>query len=114
MMLHFLDPGTRRGVPNHTMLSNNQAARIDSRLIPSVESAIREFERDGGQLTVFSSFGEDPLQGSPTLAAQREAEFHRQYPEFQEFFHTVANGDHFLFREGILCFIDISTRLSTN
>ena len=95
------------------MLNNNQAARIDSRLIPSVESAIQEFERNGGQLTVFSSFGEDPLQGNHILAAQREAEFYRRYPDFQEFFHTVANGDYFLFREGILCFIDISTRLST-
>ena len=96
------------------MFNNNQAAQIDSRLIPQVESAVREFETNGGQLTVFSSFGEDPLQGSPTLAAQREAEFYRHHPDFQEFFHTVVNGDYFLFREGILCFIDISTRLSTN
>ena len=96
------------------MLNNNQAARIDLRLIPSVESAIQEFERNGGQLTVFSSFGEDLLQGNRTLTAQREAEFYRRFPNFHEFFHTVANSDYFLFCEGILCFIDISTRLSTN
>ena len=59
------------GPPN-----NNQAAR----LIPSVDSTVHDFERNRGQLTLFSSFGEDPLQGSPNLAAQREAEFYRQHP----------------------------------
>ena len=48
---------------------------ISPRLIPSVGSAVRDLESNGGQLTLFSSFGKDPLQGSPTLAAQREAEF---------------------------------------
>jgi len=73
------------------LLNNNQAAQIDSRPIPSVESAMHEFERNGGQLTVFSSFGEDLLQESLTLAAQWETTFYRQHPDFQEFFHTVAN-----------------------
>lgn len=69
------DLGTRRGVPIHTMHNNNQASRIDSRLIPNVESVVQEFERNGGQLTVFSSFGEDPhreialwlLRGKPNF-----------------------------------------------
>ena len=96
------------------MLNNNQAVNIDPRLLPDEESAVRGFEANGGQLTVFSCFGEDPLQGSPSLLAQRETEFHRRFPDFTDFFHTVVNGDYYLFREGILCFIDISRRLSTH
>ena len=96
------------------MLGENQAVKIDSGLLPDVESAVYEFEANGGQLTVFSCFGEDPLQGSPSLAARREAEFHRRFPDFSEIFHAVVNGDYYLFREGILCFIDISRRLSSN
>ena len=49
-----------------------------------------------------ASFGEDPLQGNPSLIAQREVEFHRRFPDFSDLFHTVANGDHYLFREGII------------
>ena len=30
------------------------------------------------------------LQANPTLVAQRESEFFNVYPNFQEFFHTVA------------------------
>ena len=45
------------------MLNNNQAVKIDPRLLPDDESAIRDFEANGGQLTVFSCFGEDPLWG---------------------------------------------------
>ena len=96
------------------MLNNNQATQIDLRLIPDAASATQEFESNGGQLTLFSAFGEDPLQANPTLVAQRESEFFNVYPDFQEFFHTVVNGDYFLFREGILCFIDVSRRLSAN
>lgn len=51
------------------MLGDNQAVKIDSGLLPDVESAVCEFEVNVGQLTVFSCFGEDPLQGSPSLAA---------------------------------------------
>ena len=96
------------------MLNNNQATQIDLRLISDVASATQEFESNGGQLTLFNAFGKDPLQANPTLVAQRESKFFNVYPNFQELFHTVVNGDYFLFCEGILCFIDISRRLSAN
>ena len=96
------------------MLNNNQATQIDLRLLPDAESATQGFESNGGQLTLFNAFGEDPLQANPTLVAQKETEFFNIYPNFQEFFHTVVNRDYFLFREGILCFIDITRCLSAN
>ena len=111
---YFFNTGTRQsGAPIHIMLNNNQATKIDPRLLPDDKSAVREFETNGGQLTVYGRFGEDPLEGSPSLFVQRETEFHRRFPDFSDFFHSVVNGDYYLFHEGLLCFIDISKRLST-
>ena len=67
-------------------------------MIPNATSATQEFESNGGQLTYFNAFGEDPLQANPTLVAQRESEFFNVYADFQDYFYTVVNGDHFLFR----------------
>ena len=108
--IHFI---LGRGVPCHTMISNNHAIQIDPRLLPDVESAVHDFEETGGQLTIFNSFGEDPLQRNPFLIAQRESEFHRRYPDFGNFFHTVVNGDYSLFHEGLLYLITISNHLVT-
>jgi len=104
--------GSRQGVPNSILMNNNQAVEIDSALLPDAEEAVADFEANGGQLTLFSAFGIDPLQDNPSLVAQREAEFHHQFSDFSQFFHTVVNNDYYLFREGILCFIDISRRLA--
>jgi len=96
------------------MSENSQAVMINSDHIPDAEAAVADFESNGGHLTVFSAFGEDPLQQNPLLIAQREAEFCRVFPTFSDIFHNVVNGDFYLFREGLLCFIDISERLSSH
>ena len=62
-----------RGTPNQLMSSNNQVARIDPQIIPSVEDAIRQYNAAGGHITNFSVFGEDPLQNNASLIQQREA-----------------------------------------
>ena len=105
--------GIHRGVPIRLKLENDQTSQIDPNLIPDAAVAVEEFEETGGHLTTFSSFGEDPLQRYPHLVAQREAEFYGCYPDFSQFFHTTANGDFFLFREGILFFIHLSKTLET-
>ena len=68
------------------MLNNNQATQIDSRLIPNATSATQEFQSNGGQLTHFNAFGEDPLQANPTLLAPRESEFLMFMQTFKIFF----------------------------
>ena len=95
------------------MISNNHAVQIDSCLLPDVESAVQDFEENGRHLTIFNSFGEDPLQRNSFLIAQRASEFHRQYPDFGNFFHTEVNGDYSLFHEGLLYLITISNSLVT-
>ena len=82
--------GKQRGIPNDIMLSNYRAIKIESHTLPDVESAVHNFEEGGGHLTIFNCFGEDPLHVSPTLVAQREAEFYRHYPDFGKFFYSFC------------------------
>ena len=92
------------------MQKNNQAVRISLHQLPSPDEAVQMFEANGGHLTIFSPFGDDPLKDHMRLAAEREENFHEQYPEFQPFFSTVVNGDNSLFRSGLLYFIFYSTQ----
>ena len=101
----------RHGSPDDSMRRNNQAARITPSLLPEPEDAVQQYEASGGHLTIFSSFGEDPLRDRLDLVNQREAEFLKKYPDFGGFFYHVVNGDHSLFREGLLFLIDISKHL---
>ena len=68
------------------MESNNRTARVDPRLVPSPEDAVRQYEEAGGHLTHFSGFGEDPLANDTVLIHQRDAEFHQRFPNFDPFF----------------------------
>ena len=116
MSISFIISGSRRGspsrgTPNHLMDSNNQTARVDPQFIPLAEEAARQYEEAGGQLTHFSTFGEDPLAHDANLVYQRQDEFHRRYPVFDPFFSNLVNGDDSLFRKGLLYLIRITNTL---
>jgi hypothetical protein len=104
-------PGSRGRIPNRKMMENNQTGRIDPTSMPTPDVAVRLFESHGGQITHFTPFGKDPLESYPQLLEQRLSNFHSYYPEFGPFFYSVVNGDYSLFRQGILCFIDINKQL---
>ena len=93
------------------MQSNNQTMEIDGTLLPEADDALQLFEAHGGHITVFSPFGQDPLENRPDLNSKRESMFLEHYPDFGQFFHTVVNGDYTLFRAGLLCFINVSKQL---
>lgn len=103
--------GPRRGIPNVVMHRNNQTTQIDPSFLPEAEDALQLFEANGGHITVFSPFGEDPLASHPDLAEERESTFLEYFPDFGPFFHTVVNGNTLLFSDGLLCFIHISKQL---
>ena len=103
--------GPHRGVPNELMRRNNQTAHVEPQMVPEPSDAVQQFESLGGHLNVFSPFGDDPLRDRADLITQREAEFFARYPNFGPFFHGVVNGDHSLFKSGLLFFIQISNRL---
>ena len=90
------------------MSQKNQVTRVDSHLIPSTDDAIRSFESHGSHLTVFGPFGRDPLESSSALALQRDAEFHAQYPTFDDIFYGTVNQDYWFFRTGLLFFITLT------
>ena len=108
-MVHAGSHGTpSRGTPSQAMAANNQIASIDPHRVPSADEAVRQFEEDGGHLTHFSSFGEDPLSSDPSRVRNREAAFHHRYPQFDPFFHGVVNDDDSLFRQGLNFFIHLT------
>ena len=79
--------GAHRGIPNELMRQNSQVVLVDPHLLPDPDVAVQEFESFGGNLTLFSPFGHDPLQERLDLVTQRETEFHRCYPDFGLFLY---------------------------
>jgi len=49
-------------VPNELMTRNDQTVQVDPQMLPEPSDAVEQFESFGGHLTLFSTFGEDPLQ----------------------------------------------------
>jgi len=96
----MLITGHRHRVPKHAMMENNCVAQVDSDVLPDVDSAVIKFESNGGQLTTFSSFGENPLRHNPVLISQREEQFYRQHPKA-----SFANFFILLQMETIHCFV---------
>lgn len=88
------------------MRSNNHTARIDPINIPSPEDAVKMFEEDGGHLTYFREFGDDPLTAEK--AVMRDTAFYTKYPTFEPFFYRIVNEDDSLFKEGLLYFIHLT------
>ena len=43
--------------------------------VPTPEETVSLFEREGGNLTIFSPFGADPLADRPDLIQRRHTEF---------------------------------------
>ena len=50
-----------KGVPNRLAVAKNRTSRVPQSSVPTPEEAVSLFEREGGSLTIFSSFGVDPF-----------------------------------------------------
>ncbi len=105
--------GMQRGIPNHLMLSNNRAARVDVSLLPSVSEAKREYIEIGGRLSEPMMFGVDPLGCFPEKYELREANFRLKYPSFEPMFNTVCNGHFSLFCAALIYLIQLTKRLAS-
>ena len=104
--------GCSQRIPNQAMLANNHVAQMNPTLVPTSEQAVQLYQDAGGQLTLFNSFGEDPLALNFTMRQQRDWAFFKRYPTFDNVFFRLANGDDTLFREGLLFFIQITHSMS--
>ena len=65
MCLYVLAPRrgiSTKGIPNIMMRRNNQAIKINDQLIKDPIALLEEYRHIGGNITLFSPFGEDPLK----------------------------------------------------
>lgn len=99
-----------KGIPNEKMRENNRTAKIIPSIVPSPEEAVSRFHSMGGELTLFPAFGEDPLTES--LAAIRQEEFLRNFPDLHLIFSGAVNGDEHLFRDGLQYILSVTKRLA--
>lgn len=92
------------------MNQDNRTAKVSPHIIPSPHEAISSYHDMGGELTLFSTFGEDPL--STSLRTVREQEFLTTYPDFEVFFTSAVNGQEQPFRNGLEHILSITKRLA--
>jgi len=92
------------------MAQNNQAKPINHSLVPAAVEAGRLYETDGGRLTMFSEFGQDPLARREDLMATRMDMFTGQW-QFHNIFHSLVNNNKTFFHDALLYFIDITMQL---
>ncbi|XP_019850818.1 PREDICTED: uncharacterized protein LOC109581282 [Amphimedon queenslandica] len=100
-----------QGIPNERMLRATHVAPIDPNILPETEVAVQQMESLGSHLTRFSPFGQDPLEGHGHFCRQRDEQFEARFPNYDDFFHSVANSDFTLFRQGLLYTIEITRHL---
>ena len=94
------------------MMENNQTVAVHPQLIKEPVDILKDYENVGGSITVFSPFGNDPLNGKPNLITRRDEVFYEHCPAFNQTFHTMVNGDFTLFRRGLLLLISITSSLA--
>ena len=101
-----------RGTPNQRMLINSQTKMINPSLVPTSNDAIALYRQCGGFITETSNFGEDPIAFSPTKCAFRQTAFKKQFPSFETIYHELVNMNDKTFQDGLICFIDLTFRLT--
>ncbi|XP_028413701.1 uncharacterized protein LOC114536555 [Dendronephthya gigantea] len=70
---HHAIPGVGR--PIDLRNNNNRVAKVPLNMIPTCEEAVARYENDGGKITRFPAFGQDPLFTNPHLQNEREEQF---------------------------------------
>ena len=103
---------TGKGVPNRLASRNSGTQCIPSGQVPSPEDAICRFQSMGGNLTIFSPFGEDPLANRPDLLSLREDKFFESTPQFSSIFHSLVNGNNQHFRDGLKVLLNLTEQLT--
>lgn len=101
-----------KGVPNRRSRVKDFTRKLATSDVPPAEEAVQQFSSMGGQLTIFSPFGRDPLEDAPALVAQRDVQFSTSTPPFSTIFHAIANGNDGPFRSGLQTFINLTERLT--
>eukprot|EP00731_Ephydatia_muelleri_P029398 Em0020g1042a len=100
-----------KGIPNERM-ANARTRRLPSEIIPDAHFATSQFVDMGGHLTLESHFGNDPLAGRNCLIAERNRQFHQQYPDLSMVFHAISNNNCNPFIESVKLYIHLTEALA--
>lgn len=101
---------TGKGIPIEKMRRNIFVAPVGLGMIPTPHFAAQQYQDAGGQLTITSHFGYDPL--TDEQKQERELRFRANIPDFSVIFHKLVNGDDTYFHSGLMCLIELTERLS--
>ncbi|KAL5517477.1 hypothetical protein EMCRGX_G003023 [Ephydatia muelleri] len=80
------------------MRSNYNTSPVNEDIIPSPEQAVQQYHSLGGQLTIFSHFGTDPLEDGQR--AERDERLKANILDFPTIFYKLVNGDDKPFQNG--------------
>ena len=94
------------------MQTTSRTAQQSNRFILEVVEAVERFERNVGNLTRISEFGNDPLLVNANDYEQREILFRQNVQSGQEVFSSVVQGRSDLLRNCIVTFYDITLQLA--
>lgn len=90
--------------------SNLQGQNISATQIPASQEAVAAYENLGGRLTLFPSFGLDPLADNVALQDAREQRFNNE-ADMETVFGDIVNGIATSFEQAILRFANLTTQL---
>ncbi|XP_078384557.1 uncharacterized protein LOC144666976 [Oculina patagonica] len=107
---HHPIPGV--GTPVHLRNGNFQGQRVLANQIPTSMEAVTAYENLGGTLTVFPTFGIDPLAENAELQATREQRFSNETNE-EAIFGELVNGNSTSFEQAIQRYANITIQLLT-
>lgn len=80
---------TGKGVPNQLAARSRCIGAVPPSSVLTSADATQAFQELGGNLTLFSPFGVDPLDGRQDLLTARVTEFYRHVSDFSPLFHSL-------------------------
>ena len=90
MIVIFIHAGS--GVPNGLQSQQNGITLMSDSDIPQTSNVLAMYTSQGGQLTEFGMFGEDPLSSQPDLVSRRDHYFFSTHPSFDDLFSDVVRN----------------------
>ena len=94
------------------MAQNKCCGLIPFSAIPTRDEAVSLFETSGGNLTRPSTYGADPLSGSPERMARRQNFFDKRFPSLKDIYGSLVNGDASMFKNAVKFYICLCEVLS--
>lgn len=94
----------------HLRSGNFQGQRVLANQVPTSMEAVTAYDNLGGSLTVFPTFGIDPLAENAELQATREQRFSNE-TNVETIFGDLVNGNYISFEQAIHRYANITIQL---